>query len=400
MPWKETSAVDERLDFVRRCLEKKHSRTALCRAFGISRETGHKWLRRFEEEGRAGLVDQSRRPLTNARATPSEIVELLLECRRRWGWGAKKLGPYLREKHPLLAIPNTSTISGILKRHGLTKPQKRRVGGVPPRSKPFSECKAPNDVWCADFKGDFKVGDGKRCYPLTVTDAFSRYVICCQGYDRIEWRWVQKAYERAFREHGLPKAMRTDNGAPFASHGAGGLTRLSVWLLKLGIELERIDPGRPQQNGRHERMHKTLKAETARPPRRSLRAQQAAFDRFRRVFNHERPHEALGQIPPTRIFESSPRAFPKRVEEPRYPGHFEIRKVYPVGQILWKGKKLVFVSGALAGEHVGLEEYDDGLWEVSFGTLKLGTIDDHDTKPKLIRPRRRPRQSRRANLKN
>lgn len=399
MPWKETSAVDERLDFVKRCLKGRRSKAAVCRAFGISRETGHKWLRRFEEEGRAGLTDRSRRPHSNARATPPEIVKLILECRKRWGWGAKKLGPHLREKHPGLVIPDTSTISGILKRHGVTKPQRRRRA-APPRSKPFSECKAANDVWCADFKGDFKVGDGSRCYPLTVTDAFSRYVICCQGYDRIEWKRVQKAYERAFREHGLPKAMRTDNGTPFASHGAGGLTRLAVWLVKLGIELERIDPGSPQQNGRHERMHRTLKAETARPPKRSLRAQQGAFNRFRLEFNHERPHEALGQIPPARVYESSSRRFPKTIQSPEYPGHFEVRKVYSVGQIRWKSKNLVFVSGALAGEYVGLEECDEGLWTVSFGTLKLGTIDDRDAKPKLIRPRRRHRRSGRANFKN
>ena len=231
----------------------------------------------------------------------------------------------------------------------------------------------------------FKVKDGTRCYPLTITDAFSRYVICCQGYDSIRWKRVQKAYERAFREYGLPAVVRTDNGTPFASHGAGGLTQLAVWVLKLGVELERIDPGSPQQNGRHERMHRTLKTETAKPPRGSLSAQQRAFNRFRREFNEERPHEALGQIPPAEVYRASSRPFPKRISGPEYPGHFEIKKVQPVGQIYWRGH-LVFVSGALAGEYVGLEECEEGLWSVTFGTLKLGLIDDHDLKPKLIRP--------------
>lgn len=386
MPWKETNSMDQRYDFVRRCLAGNHSISALCRAFGISRPTGYKWLGRYEAGGLAALSDRSKAPLSNPRATPPEIVELILACRKRWGWGAKKIGPRLHEKHPEVSIPGTSTISGILNRHGLTKAQRTRRR-APPRTQPFAACTQPNDVWCADFKGDFKVRDGTRCYPLTVTDAFTRYVLCCKGYDRIHWRLVQRSYEKAFREFGLPLAMRTDNGPPFASTGAGGLTQLSAWLVKLGISLERIDPGRPQQNGRHERMHRTLKAETARPPRSSLRAQQAAFKRFVREFNEERPHEALGQIPPTRLYESSPRAFPKRIEEPEYPGHFEVRKVYPVGQILWR-KHLVFISGVLAGERVGLEEIEDGLWRVSFGTMTLGTLDAHDPNPKLIRPRK------------
>jgi len=392
MPWEETTAMEQRLEFVRRCLAKQHTMTALCRAYGISRDVGYKWLRRFEEGGRAALVDRPRVPRSNPRATPPEIVELILECRRRRGWGAKKIGPVLREKHPDLVIPGTSTISGILKREGLTQPQRRRRT-APPRSQPFSECSAPNDVWCADFKGDFRLGDGTRCYPLTVCDAFSRYVICCQAYGEIRWKRVQKAYERSFREYGLPRAMRTDNGSPFASNGAGGLTRLSVWLVKLGIELERIDPGRPQQNGRLERWHRTLKAETGKPPRKSPRAQQAAFDGFRLLFNQERPHEALGQIPPSRVYQPSTRPFPKLVEGPQYPGHFEVRKVSEIGQVRWRGR-LVFVSGALAGEHVGLEERDEGLWTVSFGTLNLGTLDERDAVAKLIKPMRKRTPSR------
>lgn len=393
MPWERTTAVDQREAFVRRCLARERSMAALCRAYGISRQTGYKWVKRFEEGGLAALSDRSRRPESNSRATRPEVVELILEARSHWGWGAKKIGPKLRENHPELEIPGTSTISGILKRHGLVKPQRRRRRG-PPRTKPFATCSAPNDVWCADYKGEFRVGDGTKCYPLTITDAYSRYLIHCHGYDRIRWRLAQSSYERAFRELGLPTVIRTDNGTPFASNGAGGLTRLAVWVLKLGIELERIDPGAPQQNGRHERMHRTLKAETAKPPRGSLRAQQAAFNRFRRDFNEERPHEALGQIPPARVYQASSRPFPKRIPEPEYPGHFEVRTVHAEGQISFKGS-LIFVSGALAGERVGLEECEDGLWEVTFASLKLGTIDERDARPRLIRPMRKPRRGRR-----
>lgn len=391
MPWKETSVVDRRLDFVQRCLQKDHSIGALCDVYGISRTIGHKWLKRYREGGEPALADRSRAPHSNPRATPDEIVGLVLECRLEWGWGAKKIHARLATERPELKLPAVSTISAILKRAGLTKPQKRRRRG-PPRSEPFVACERPNDLWCMDYMGDFLLGNRSRCYPLTVTDSFSRALLCCRACDRISGEIVQQEFTRLFREHGLPLTIRSDNGPPFASHGAGGLTRLAVWLLKLGIRLERIDPGHPEQNGRHERMHATLRAATVRPPRHTRSAQQRSFNEYRQVFNFERPHEALGQVTPASLYVPSPRPFPRGgPQDPVYPGHFELRKVQPVGQIRWRGH-LVFVSGALAGERVSLEETDEGLWTVRFAHHWLGTLSARDKTPKLIRPIRRGRR--------
>ncbi len=296
MPWKETRAVDERVQFValyRR--EKSRNMSALCEAFGVSRKTGYKWLKRYEEGGPAALEDRSRAPIDHPNAVTPGTRELLLEERRLHPtWGPLKIQASVGRKHPELALPAPSTIGELLKREGLVKPRMRRRR-TPPCTQPFAEVKAPNSVWCVDFKGDFRLGNRTRCYPLTVTDSYSRYLLCCYGLKGTSGEPVQRVLTRVFREFGLPDAWRSDNGTPFASIGIAGLSRLSVWLVKLGIQLERIDPGRPEQNGRHERMHRTLKAEATRPARRSAPAQQKTFDRFRREFNEERPHEALGQ---------------------------------------------------------------------------------------------------------
>ena len=288
-------------------------------------------------------------------------------------WGPKKLRAKLVEWAPEQGWPAPSTIGELLHREGLSHGRKRRRRATPSAS-PLRTAVTANDVWCIDFKGWFRTGDGARCDPLTVSDAYSRYLLCAQALERPDYAGCRAALEGVFRECWLPRAIRSDNGAPFASLGAGGLSRLSVWWVKLGITPERIAPGKPQQNGRHERMHKTLKAETASPPAADLQAQQRRFDCFRHEFNHERPHEALGQTPPQKHYVPSSRAYPARVEDPPYPADFELRRVRSNGEIKWQGE-LLFIGEALIGEVIGLRENQDGDGELYFGPVGLGIID-------------------------
>jgi hypothetical protein len=270
----------------------------------------------------------------------------------------------------------------ILKRHGLSVPR-RRSRRTPPYTEPFAGCSSPNDVWCADFKGWFRTGDGCRCDPLTISDASSRYLIRCQFVDRPDFTHVKPIFEAAFLEHGLPLAIRTDNGVPFATTTLSGLSRLSIWWLKLGIIPERIEPGRPDQNGRHERMHRTLKNETAKPPKATLRAQQKAFDRFRKEYNYERPHEALNQRPPGKSYCDSPRPYPLIIPEIEYPDYMKIRKIHHQGDMRWRGRQ-IYLSHTLAREYVGLNQIDDRLYDIYFDNIKLATLDDYTFK--IIRP--------------
>lgn len=281
MPWKERCRVEERLAFASEYARGHQTMASLCRKYGISRKTGYKWAARYLLEGVRGLEDRTSRPRSNARAVSDEIADYFIEMRRRRKWGPKKLKAVAEELNPDMTFPSASTIGELLKRHGLTDSRKYRRR-TPPDTEPFRECKAPNSTWCADFKGDFQVR-GRRCYPLTVMDAFSRYLIVCVGLRNTSFEAARPVFERAFEEFGLPRAIRTDNGSPFASRGAGGLSKLSAWWVKLGIRHERIAPGRPEQNGRHERMHRTLKQATASPPQASLTRQQLAFDRFRHI---------------------------------------------------------------------------------------------------------------------
>lgn len=378
MPWKGRSVSDEKLGFVSECLRGELPVSELCERYGISRDTGHRLLKRYREEGVQGLEPRSRAPLKHGLAMASEVSSAIVKLRReRPHWGPKKLRAVLRERDGETVWPAASTIGDLLRREGLSAPRRRRrrAQGI---GQPFAPVQAANDLWCVDFKGWFRTGDGQRCDPLTLTDAHSRYLIDCRIVpETIEA--VQPVVDRALRELGLPKAIRSDNGSPFAQgSSAGGLTRLSVHWVKLGIRLERIKPGHPEQNGRHERMHRTLKAETSRPPAQSLAEQQARFDGFRRDFNEKRPHEALGQVPPSRCYQPSPRRYPEKIEEPWYDAEHQVRRVRSNGEIKWAGE-LLFISEALVGELLGIAETETGDWLVRFADVELGVIDRRTT---------------------
>lgn len=375
MPWRESNILSEQTEFIQRHLAGRETFSELCRSFGVSRKTGYKRLARYLEFGLEGVGDRSRAPYHHPNETPGELAELIVATKKAYPtFGPRKLVALLTDEHPELRLPAASTAGEILRRRGLVKPRKRRRR-IEPWQRPFASCEAPNDVWCTDFKGWFRVGDGRRCDPLTISDACTRYLIACKGMERPRYEAVRREFERAFREYGLPVAIRSDNGTPFASVALGGLTKLSAWWVKLGIVPERIAPGHPEQNGRHERMHRTLKAETANPPSATLRAQQRSFDRFRTRYNEERPHEALGQKPPASRYYASPRSYPSRVREPEYPSHMAVRRVRTSGEIKWRGG-LVFLSQALTGEPVGLSQKDDHLWAIHFGPLQIGALDD------------------------
>lgn len=378
MPWRESSAVDERVRFVAAEAEQEVSMAALCRAFGISRTTGYKWLRRHAAEGAAGLVERSRAPRQHPHALTGAMEERIVAARAvHPTWGARKLRAWLGRDEELASVPAASTIGEVLRRAGLLVPRRRR-SRTPVWVQPLARASDVNAVWTADFKGQFRVGDGQLCYPLTIADLCSRYLVRCQGMASIDGVYTRALFEAAFREYGLPLVLRTDNGWPFASHGIGGLTALSIWCIKLGITPERIAPGHPEQNGQHERMHRTLKHETATEPfgpAASLRAQQELFERFRTVFNNERPHEALDFQTPASRFVPSPRPYPDRLPEVDNSQADLVRRVRSNGEIKWRGH-LLYIGAALEGEHIGLTALSDRYWQVSFGPITLGVIDD------------------------
>jgi putative transposase len=347
--------------------------TELAERYGISRKTGYKWVERYEDDPERGLAERSRAPKVHGRAMAEAIGAAVLALRRKHPrWGPKKLRAILCEREPRQVWPAASTIGDLLRREGVSEPR-RRPRYVVPLTQPLAAAQAPNDVWTADFKGWFRTADGTRCDPLTIADACSRFVLCCRIVAPTA-DGVRPWFERTFRDYGLPRAFRTDNGSPFATTGAGQLSQLAVWWLKLGIQLDRIDPGHPEQNGRHERFHLTLQQDTTMPPAASPRQQQARFDGMRREFNHERPHEALGQQPPARVYVPSPRPYPSRLEDPWYDATHQVRRVRPTGYIKWQGE-LVFISEAVRRETVGLVETERGDWLVRFMHVELGRID-------------------------
>jgi putative transposase len=338
MPWREASPMDQRTQFIADHLRDAWSITELCELYGISRKTGYKWIDRYLRHGPAGLEDRSRRPRRAPNQMADEIVPAILETRHRHpAWGGKKLLAVLEKRHPRWNLPGRSTACDILKRHGMVprRRQRRRIGHP---GKPTSVVLAPNDLWSADDTGQFRTGDGQYCYPLTVADGCSRYLLGCQALDSTAVEGATPTFTRLFQEYGLPTPMRTDNGVPFATTTLGRLSRLSAWWVRLGILPEFIEPGHPQQNGRHERMHRTLKAETTRPAAGNLAAQQRRVNRFRGEFNHERPHEALDQQTPSACYAPSPRPMPDRLPPLEYPDRFEVRYVSANGGIRWNSR--------------------------------------------------------------
>jgi transposase InsO family protein len=375
MPWKKTSPVEEQRRFIERWQMGEVSFVRLCQQFGISPKTGYKRVRRFQVWGWEGLGDLSRAPHQHPNQVAWAVAEQLVEAKRaHLTWGPRKLIAWLRERRSEVPWPAPSTAGGVLQRAGLVR-RRRQGRRAAPWGQPFVEATAPNDVWCMDLKGWFQTGNGQRCDPLTVVDAASRYLLVCHALRQPRGPQVQQVVERAFREYGLPRAIRTDNGPPFASTGLGGLSQLAVWWIKLGIVPERIEPGHPEQNGRLERLHRTLKAETVSPPQATLHAQQRSFDAFRTHYNQERPHEALGQRPPASHYAPSLRTYPRRVPEPEYESGVLVRRVRTNGEIKWRGGTL-YVSEVLRGEPIGLVQQDDRFWAVRFGPLQIGLLDE------------------------
>lgn len=367
----ETHVAREREQFVAAYEHGRWSMVELCERFGISRPTGYKWL----ERGRSGegYQDRHRAPHRSPHATAPDVTALVVAARQRWGWGATKLQKVLADTPPHVQVAR-STINDILDRHGLLEKRPRRRRWAHPGAAPL-QTERPNQVWPADFKGQFKTGDGVYCYPLTVTDHFSRRILACTRLPAITVHGAQAAFRALFREVGLPEALRTDNGLPFAAPGRTGLTQLSKGWLQQGIVHQRIRPAAPHENGSHERMHRELKRETARPPAATGRLQQQRFDAFRHRYNAERPHEALQLACPDTRWTPSPRPYRERIAPPEYPGALEVRRVSDTGAVSLRGR-FHFVSEVLAGEYVGLEEVDERLWNIVYYQTLLGRLDE------------------------
>lgn len=369
----ETNVVQERVLFAEDFDSGQWSMTELCERYGVTRPTGYKWLARYRSGGERALQNRSRAPHHSPHRTDDDLEALIVAARQQYGWGAKKLMHVLRTRHPDRAWPARSTINALLERHGLLHKNRRRRRWVHPGATAL-QTDRPNQVWPADFKGQFKTGSGHYCYPLTVTDHFSRALLVCRGLRSVSATDAKPVFRALFRAVGLPDAIRTDNGAPFASTGIHGLSALNVWWMQLGIVHQRITPASPQQNGQHERMHRELKRETARPAARSHRAQQRRFDAFVHRYNTERPHEGIANRTPNSLWIPSPRIYPESIAPPEYPEHMEVRRVSTAGTFRLQSRQ-PFLSHVLALEDVGLEEVGDGIWNIVYYRTLLGKID-------------------------
>lgn len=378
MPWREMRPMDQRKEFVREYRRGLYTMTELAERYGISRKTGYALVRRVEELGVAGLQPQSRRPHTSPHQTPDHVAALLVDAKRKHpAWGPAMLLDWLRPRHrEIRGWPAVSTAGAILKREGLVQARRKRSPRTHPGVvDPFTE--VPNDLWTADFKGQFRTQDQIYCYPLTIADQHTRFLLSCHGLWSVKGEEARPVFERAFREYGLPRAIRTDNGPPFVTRALCGLSHLNVWWMRLGIQHQRIRPASPQENGAHERMHRTLKREAIRPPRATMRAQQRAFDAFRTEYNDERPHTHHGGRPPASQYEPSPREYPSRLPDLEYDGHYMVKRVTPVGTFRFK-TKLLFIANALRGYRIGLDEEADGVWSIYFGSILLAKLDERD----------------------
>ena len=382
MVWREASVMDERVGFIGDYNSGEFTMTDLCDRYAISRKTGYKWVGRYAREGVCGLADRSHAPMCHGRATPAPLVEALVRAKEAHpSWGPRKLVSRLSHLHPDVPWPAASTAGEILKRAGLVKGRRLRVR-APATLGALTEPTRPNHVWAVDHKGWVRLGDGTRCEPLTITDGFSRFLVSVSATGSTACDEAKPLFERAFQEFGLPEVIRSDNGVPFASAGVSGLTTLSAWWLKLGIVHERIDPGRPQQNGRHERFHRTL-LEAMRPLSRDRAEQEQRFMTFRREYNEDRPHEALEQTPPALHYRPSPRALPERLAEPDYDEEAAVRSVRSNGMIKWRGH-FVFISDALIGERIAVVETERGDWQVNFFNYPLGVIDPRQNRLRRV----------------
>jgi transposase InsO family protein len=373
MPWRARTIVNERLNFIAELQREDASFSEVCRRFGISRRTGYKWQGRYEAEGPSGLESRPSIASECPHKTPPDVIERLVALRKEHPtWGPKKLRAVVESEG--LAPPAASTVGELLKRYGLVRPRRRRP--VPPRlGTERGEAEHPNDIWCIDFKGHFALGDRSRCYPLTLSDAASRYLLKCEGLFETHAAPVRLHVERAFREFGLPWRIRSDNGPPFATMAMGGLSELAVWWIRIGITPERTDPGHPEQNGRHERMHRTLKAETATEPAECLREQQRIFDQWRHCYNDVRPHEALEQRPPCSRYSSSTRVMPATERSPEYPATMKVRRLDERGRLRFANQtSSTVISRWLAREPVGLEEIDEDTFHIWYGPLRLACV--------------------------
>ena len=372
MPWKEGNRMDERLRFVAKLLDGEKM-SAVCREFGISRKTGYKIFNRYKDFGLRGLEDKARSPYRHPNKTPFQVEKAILQIKREHkSWGAPKIRDKLIKVLPIISPPAASTIHSILDRHGLVKQRKRRRYKA--KGTGLSTATAPNTLWCADYKGQFMLGNKQYCYPLTITDQFSRYLLACESLESVKESGAFPVFERVFKEFGLPTAIRTDNGVPFASaHALFGLSRLAVWWLRLGISIERIKPGRPQQNGRHERMHLTLKKEATKPPSYNFLQQQSRFEEFIEGYNNDRPHQSLEGRYPGEVYTPSAREF-FHPEPPEYPFHDRTIQVTQCGRICI-GRRKVNFSTVFAGQYVGIREIADEIWLVSFMDYDLGFFD-------------------------
>ncbi len=378
MPWLETAPVEERIQFIQDALSDRFTMSELCARYGVSRRIGYKWLSRYEEEGRRGLKDRSRAPHHCPHRIDDELAEIICDFRGEHPfWGARKLLRVLADRNPRVTHwPAPSTVADLLARRGLVMKRRRRrphqhPGVVAPTTH------VPNDLWTADFKGEFRTGNGLYCYPLTIADQHTRFLLTCHGLLSTQTVTAKPVFERAFQEYGLPVAIRTDNGVPFATQAIHGLSYLNVWWMRLGIQHQRIHPGRPQQNGAHERMHRTLKRQAIKPVARTCAGQQKSFDAFRAEFNTVRPHEWLNQDTPASHYAESPRPYPTRLPPLEYPGHFVVKKITTGGTFRFN-HKLLYIANSLVDHRIGLEETDDGIWSIYFNTVLIATLDERD----------------------
>lgn len=372
MPWKDVTRMEQKQEMIEKWKSGLYSKMELSRMLGVSRPTLDKWICRYESQGIAGLEDRSTRPKKSPQRIDDEVAARLLDLKRtETNWGPAKILDWLNKNEPQQSWPAVSTVGDLLARHGLVEKRRKRRRVAGGSAGVVSESLSSGEMMTVDYKGEFRLGNGKYCYPLTICDPVSRYTYAIDGHDGTKFRKAKKSFERVFSEYGFPRWIKSDNGGPFSSPAIGGISRLSIWWIKLEIEPIRIPKGSPWQNGRHERMHKTLKQETTRPPQKNMKGQQRCFDRFKKSYNEDRPHEALDGDVPSEHLKRSGRPYPSRIPAVEYPYHFEVRKVHPNGQIKLHNQ-VVFLSEVLVGEYVGLEEVDDDVWSIYFSNFELG----------------------------